>query len=202
MSLFRVEHSQKFKELPAIAPDFGNDWLSNAHEISLPDSVSYVPQTQVLVWLSLLGLILLVYGGWTLLRRHQALRYQRQALTELQSIGEKTHVGSHDAVARIPELLKQVAFSVWPRSELIVLDTHAWLNLWRATSTTAPPEVIAAIGYRSAEQLETLSAEQRAEILAWALHWISGHRDYRHRSIVELLAIASADVSTEREALS
>lgn len=183
----RVEQSKSFRELPNIAPDFGNDWLSNAQEVSLPSAISYAPATSTLSWLLVLIVALLGCGIWVLIRRHQARLYQRQAATALDEIQRQIDCGQSVALGRIPELLKQAAFCLWPRSELIAFDSNDWLQFWQATADTAPPGSISSIGYQSEVTLAAIALDEQAAIIAWSRLWIIQHRSYRHQSISQLL---------------
>jgi|GEM_PF-3058585 len=182
-----VEQSKSFRELPNIAPDFGNDWLSNAQEISLPSTISYAPAASTLSWLLVLIVVLLGCGIWVLIRRHQARLYQRQAAIALDEIQRQVERGQSIALGRIPELLKQAAFCLWSRAELIAFDTNDWLQFWQATADTAPPSSINSIGYQSEMTLAAMALDEQKAIIAWSRLWISQHRSYRHQSISQLL---------------
>jgi hypothetical protein len=100
--------------------------LEGLADIAVPAPVSCMPQTWgwAVLGVVLLGLSLWAFVRWR--RRRERNRYRREALAEL------AHLSSQDALAVIPPLLKRVALSAWPRSEVAALSGQAWVSFLRA----------------------------------------------------------------------
>ncbi|MGH1372399.1 MAG: DUF4381 domain-containing protein [Cellvibrionaceae bacterium] len=195
-------HSQPFKTLPNIAPDFGNDWMSNAHEISLPENSGYLPEASIIVWLLFLVLVFVACGCWAWYRFRQSRLYIRQAQAQLNLIEARLDLGHHHELAGIPGLLKQVAFSRWARTELVGLNAEEWLQFWRASSPTSPPSFIADLAYRKTSEVEAMTANQRRELIDWSRTWISAHHQYVGVSVAQLSGKAGNSVATQSEGAS
>lgn len=189
-----------FKSLPNIAPDFGNDWLSNAHEISLPEAVSAMPQLSVLLWGLLLLLLVIGCGVWARYRSHRSVLYRRQALIELKVIEARLESGQYEELAKISSVLKRVALTVWPRTDVVDMGRDEWLQFWCATSATAPPSSIADLAYQELAEVEAIGSDHRQQILLWSRTWIANHRDYLDRSVAQLLMQNESNVKTNEEA--
>ena len=95
-------------------------------DIAVPAPVSWMPQTWG--WAAL-GIVLLGLAAWAIVtwrRRRERNRYRREALAELSGTARE------DAHAVIPPLLKRVALSAWPRSEVAALSGDAWVSFLQA----------------------------------------------------------------------
>ncbi len=186
MPIIIVENTPPFKSLPNIAPDFGNDWMSNAHEIQLPPAISWVPEPSIII--AIISLVLLITSCifWAWYRSRQSTLYCRQAHANLDVIEQRLHAGDLHALADIPGLLKQVALSRWPRTALIELDHQGWFEFWRASASVAPPSFIHALAYQSREDIEALSCDQRLQLVHWSRNWIEEHQLYVGYSVAQL----------------
>lgn len=193
------DSKQPFRSLPNIAPDFGNDWLSNAHEIALPEAVSAMPQLSVLLWGLLLFLLVFGCGVWARYRSYRSFLYRRQALNEFKTIEASLESGQYGELAKVSSVLKRVALTVWPRIDVVQMGRDEWLHFLSATSTTAPPSLIADLAYQELSDVEAIGADRRRQILEWSHAWISNHHDYLDRSIAQLLMQNSSNVKTNEE---
>jgi hypothetical protein len=100
--------------------------LEGLADIAVPVPVSWMPHTWG--WAAL-GVVLLGLAVWAIVswrRRRERNRYRREALVEL------TRTANEDALTVIPPLLKRVALSAWPRSEVAALSGEAWVSFLRA----------------------------------------------------------------------
>lgn len=187
--MLRVFVAEKFRQLPNLPSEFGNQWLSNAHEIILPDTLSWFPQAPAWAWLGMLVLMIAlccVWNGWLTYRsRH----YQRQALQYCEQWLSSNQTASPAVLVRYPELLKQVAHCVWPRDDLVPLSTHDWQRFWQNTSLLVPPAQLSTLAYRSESQLKALTADECQQLWAWCRDWIEHHRAFRHRTVAQLLQV-------------
>ena len=185
--MFRVSSGEDFRQLPNLPSEFGNQWLSNAHEIILPDQLSWIPQTAAWVWLGILMVMMavcLLWNGW---QSYQGRRYQRQARQQLNQWSVTEQLASPEILATYPELLKQVAYCVWPREDLVSLSADDWQVFWRNTSIATPPPLLPNLAYQSEQTLKALNGDECQQLWTWCRDWIDGHRQFRHHSVTQLV---------------
>ncbi len=192
-----IENTQPFKTLPNITPDFGNDWMSNAHEVALPEAINYMPQSSIVFWFLFLMVMVTSCALWGWYRSRQSTLYCRQAQAELNLIEERLNDGHHRELARIPGLLKQVAFSRWPRADLIDLKTDDWFQFWCASSPTTPPSFIVDIAYWKNSDVEAIENSQQEALLTWGRIWIDSHLNYVECSVAQLTGTAESSTLDE-----
>ena len=177
----------EFRNLPNLPEQFGNDWLSNADEIVLPEALHFAPQTPGWWWLALLLGVVVLCVGYAQWQRYQKTRYVREALKQLEILRRRLGQGEAEALAGVPELMKRVALSHWPRTELVPLDGHEWMSFWQHTSTQNPPEILVSVAYLDSHALASIAPNERLSLLAWVEQWIRQHRRYRHCSVETLV---------------
>lgn len=100
--------------------------LDSLADIAVPAPAPWIPQTWG--W-AVLGVALLAFAVWAFVsfrRRQERNRYRKEALAELASFSKE------EAVLGIPNLLKRVALSAWPRAEVAALSGEAWVSFLRA----------------------------------------------------------------------
>jgi hypothetical protein len=101
--------------------------LQNLNDIVAPAPVAWWPPAPG--WYALAGILLLAlfWLGFRGLRSWQQNRYRREALRALAQIAASGPV----AAAALPDLLKRVALSAWPRDRIAGLvgsDWHRFLD--------------------------------------------------------------------------
>lgn len=158
--------------------NFGNDWLSNMHQVYLPDAIDAWPQGPVW-WLFI---VLVVSGGLVWLRqqlqRWQNNAYRRQGLQQLGKLKTGIINGDVKALRQLPELLRQVALVAWPRRQIVPLVGDAWLAFLSKHHSVKPPAVLAELAYLPDADLHNIDSQQAQDILDWCQQWITGHRTY------------------------
>lgn len=188
MARIETPSASDFRNLPDLPENFGNDWLSNAQEILLPETVSWIPQTSAWWWLLILLTVILGCMGYAIWQQRQKTLYVRQALEHLQQLGERLGQGEPEVLAAIPELLKRVAFSCWTRVHLVPLNGEQWMRFWGNTSEEEPPLSINVVAYLNAHDLAAITPHERLALMTWAEQWIRRHRDYRRFPISQLVS--------------
>jgi len=167
-----------------------NSSLEKLHEIILPDPVSWMPQT--IGWYAIFGLILFVAGWWVYrsLRHYRTNRYRGLALEELVVIeqGLKRPEERAKALAEIPVLLKGVALSAFPRSEVAGLSGEKWLAFLDKTMggknfTEGEGRLLPELAYAPVQRIARLSDEQIGKLIQLARRWIKVHKGRDHASI-------------------
>ncbi|KQV38612.1 DUF4381 domain-containing protein [Rhizobium sp. Root1204] len=104
--------------------------LKQLKDISVPEPVSWMPQTWGWGVVAFLLLCLIVFLSLQALRRYRANAYRRQALAELRAIELRIREPQtrHDAVDELAELLKRVALAAWRREDVAALSGAAWVD--------------------------------------------------------------------------
>jgi len=160
--------------------NFGNDWLTNMHEIGLPEAVSWLSLTPLsagLVFLLLLGGLRALwryYGAWC---NDQYRRQARQQLQQLHAL--RTQQDQRVAAAQgLAQLIRQVALTAWPRVDVAALLGDAWLDFLHTTGgrAEAVPELLAQLSSLPESRLEQLSGAQWQALIDWTDQWIRCHR--------------------------
>jgi len=183
------DQASKFREFqqPASAEradflvlNFGNDWLSNMHEIGVPEVVSWLALTPFNAAL----LLLLLLGGLRALRRYYDVwcqnQYRRQARQQLQRLDALRFQPEQRVAAAqgLAQLIRQVALTAWPRVDVAALLGDAWLDFLRTTSgrNEAVPDLLAQLSSLPDSRIEQLSDAQWQALMDWADRWIRYHR--------------------------
>ena len=116
--------------------------LDRMHPLSLPDPVSWMPQTSgwwvLLAWL--LGLAVL--GAWRIVAHRHRNRYRREALAVLAEIESQ---GGHNprTAGQIAALLKRTALVAYPRHQVANLYGSDWAR-FLCQSANDDAQVVAA----------------------------------------------------------
>ena len=156
--------------------------LEKLHEIVMPASASWAPQT--IGWYVLFGLVLLVAGGWVYrcLRRFRKNRYRRLALEELTVVERELQEPERraKALAEIPVLLKWTALAAFPRSEVAALTGEQWLafldrNLGGKDFKEGPGRFLSELAYAPAEKTARFSDESIRNLLQLIRRWTKRH---------------------------
>ncbi len=185
--MFDVSSGEEFRQLPNLPSEFGNSWMSNAHEILLPDELSWFPQTAAWTWLGILVAMMAICLVWSWWQSYQSRRYQRQALQRLEQWRVAERIASPEVLAGYPELLKQVAYCIWPREDLVSLSADDWRAFWRNTSVSTPPSLLPHLAYQSEHTLKALGSDECLQLWSWCREWVDGHRQFRHQTVAQLV---------------
>lgn len=142
--------------------------MEQLHDIVLPGSVSYVPQTTA--WFVVGGMLVVAMTAWLLgwLRRRRRNRYRRLALEALDDILRR------QAYGEIPSLVKRTALCVRPRAEVASLTGEAWLEFLDESYggrefTEGAGRLLPALAYR---EVDAFDVDAVAAVLR---HWIRNH---------------------------
>lgn len=153
------------------APSAGS--LANLHDILLPSPVPWWPPAPG--WYVILAL-LIVLGGVLALRwwlRRRANAYRREALALADSV----------TPAELPELLKRVALSAWPRERVAALANKPWWDFFaRSGGAAFPEEQGRALSRLSYDPNAELDADGERALRSAARRWIGSHRADRSGS--------------------
>jgi hypothetical protein len=156
--------------------------LDKLADIAQPQPVSWWPQTWGWALLFAILLAAMIFGLWRWLAWRHANRYRREALAELDAL--ERDAGHPDGLLAealaIPELLKRVALSVWPRASVAPLSGAQWVEFLGAHyDRPIAPELARLLQdeeYQKAGTLGALPDDQARAVFAGARAWIEGHR--------------------------
>lgn len=141
-----------------------------------------MPQT--IGWYAIFGLILFVAGWWVYrrLRHYRTNRYRRLALEELAIIERELQRREKcaKALSEIPVLLKWVALSAFPRSEVAGLSGEKWLAFLDKTMgeknfMEGEGRLLPELAYAPTERTEQISDKEIGNLLRLVRRWIRGH---------------------------
>jgi len=160
--------------------NFGNDWLTNMHEISLPEAVSWLAWTPFscgvlfLLVLFFLRFLWRCYGAW------RDRLYRRQALQKLRLLMALWREPDHRIAAAqgLAQLIRQVALTAWPSADVSSKLGVEWLKFLQASvePPAAVPSLLAQLSHLPAARVEEISEAQWQALMDWSEHWIRGHR--------------------------
>jgi hypothetical protein len=160
--------------------NFGNDWLTNMHEINLPEAVSWFAITPLNLGVSFLLMLGVLRVLWRAYSRWNNNLYRRQALQQLEVLSALWSQPRQriDAAQGLSLLLRQVALTAWPRANVTALLGREWLDfLQRSRDGAEPvPSLLAQLSSLPALHIEKLSDAEWTELLDWAAGWVRDHR--------------------------
>ncbi len=155
--------------------------LNQLQDIQLPDPIGWWPLSYT--WWLLIFMVgsLLMGLLWYYFDQKKRNAYRTEALAYLQAL-ESNPDNPNQQLLEINRLLKRVALTCYPRTEVAALNDQAWLDFLAKTAAhVKPPENLRTIlkyGY----QPEPQTAEQRQEAVyalnqfkPYAEAWIKGH---------------------------
>lgn len=155
--------------------------LEGLTDISMPQPVSWMPQTWG--WAVLAGLltVMLAWTLWKVHRHREANRYRAEALAALAGLSPRLDDPGSRAAALgdIGVLLKRTALAVFPRDEVADLSGARWVAFLdrhgRATMPARVSTVLDDLEYQRPDALAAISAEQAREVLDAARMWVKEH---------------------------
>lgn len=111
--------------------------LQNLRDIHMPEPVGFWPLAPGWYVLAVILLLLLLYVGYVIYRRHQRGRAKREALSLLLEYERQYAAGSETGVisAQISELLRRVALVYYPRARVAGLSGLPWIAFLNETSS-------------------------------------------------------------------
>ena len=152
--------------------------LQNLNDIVAPAPVAWWPPAPGWYALAVLVSLLLLWLAFRGFRSWQQNRYLREALRTLEQIGREGPAAS----AAVPELLKRVALSAWPRAQiagLVGADWHRFLDQAVGAERPAGARFEGEAGRRleqAAYAPDGLSDEAFRALCSDATWWIRHHR--------------------------
>jgi len=177
-----------------LVQNFGSDWLSNMHEINLPEDVSWLTVTPFSVGVVFLLVLFFLSRLWRYYVAWCDKLYRRQALQQLQLLTELWRAPAERvaAVQGLAQLVRQVALSAWPSVNVVSLLGDEWLHFLSA-STASPeieaeiaaeivaeidkvPSIFAELSHLTKARVEQISEAQWQELMCWTERWICHHR--------------------------
>ena len=135
-----------------------------------PEPLSWLPQTLGWEIAALWALTMLLLLAVIAYRRHQARRYRREALRELEQI--ESNPNASDAAARVAELLKRTALARYPRQRVASLWGDEWAEFLIESCNGDAQVRLAAPRLAAAAYSEDVNA---AELIAPARRWVRMH---------------------------
>lgn len=164
------------------AKDFGNKEIAGLKEISLPDPVSYMPQTIGWYILFAVVLILAIWLGYRGYRRWMANRYRTFALSRLDNIEQELRQPDTrmNALTAIPVLIKQTALKCYMRREIAQMNGKEWLAFLDKSYggkefTDGPGVLLPRISYGSQKALDHIEDEEITRTVSLVRKWIGKH---------------------------
>jgi len=158
------------------------DALQSLHDLAVPASPSWMPQTAgwyVLFGVLAVGLIWLTVRFY---RRWKANRYRGEALAGLESIKSRLREPATRgaALAELPVLVKRTALSFEPRASVAALYGEEWLRRLDSSYggtgfSEGPGRRLIDAAYSPAEQLAHLQADEVNELVELVGLWIRKH---------------------------
>jgi len=154
------------------------DPLAGLIDIPLPPAVSLWPQT----WTSRIAIALLlamvIAALWRFIHSWRANRYRREALFELDEIGQRLDASEarSTGLAELSMLVRRTALAAFPRETVAPLAGPAWLAFLDRSYggqgfSLGPGRLLASAPYqRAAPDQAQLSA-----LTALVRQWIRGH---------------------------
>ncbi len=153
-----------------------SELLDRMADITVPDPVSYVPQTSG--WYVLAGtlVLVLVVVGWRVWHWRRVNRYRRDALSELATIDARWQ-DQETSVTDLARLLRRTALAAFPRADVASLYGDDWLAfLDKAIGGTefsrGLGRILTVAPYGTGD---APPVEQRHALVAQARRWVKSH---------------------------
>jgi len=139
--------------------------LDRLVDIVKPAPVSAWPLAPGWWVLAAAALALIVTIGLLWARRHRRAAYRREALRELDRLGEE--------IGELPSLLKRVALCAYPREQVAALNGTAWIDFLNSHAAHAEFDTsLTQLNYRDT----AITPAARAALLTSTRRWIREHR--------------------------
>lgn len=155
--------------------------LQNLNDIVLPEPIGWWPLAHGWYILAGLLLVILVMVFYRSARRWHTNRYRRAAEQELRLLSAAIQNPSEcdSSLRQIPFLLKRVALSAYPRTDVAILSGADWYRFLNATTSKPvfPKSVcdtLEEIAY-SRRDLAEVSGEPAKTLIAACEYWVKHH---------------------------
>ncbi|WP_426409866.1 DUF4381 domain-containing protein [Bradyrhizobium ganzhouense] len=112
----------------AETPSASTDPVAGLIDIPLPREVSLWPQTWEARIAIVLLLAVLVATVWRFVHHRHVNRYRREALAELNRIGQAESSERAEFLTRLTLLVRRTALAAFPREQVASLVGSAWLS--------------------------------------------------------------------------
>ncbi len=153
--------------------------LANLHDIVVPEVVAWWPLAPAWYVIAVVVLIVSVWFTARSVRRWHRNAYRRDALTQLQQL--KATISPETAATVLGELatlMRRVALTVYPRSQIAGLTGDAWMNFLNESAATSQftndnGRRLMSATYESHVSVATSDAEELADLVA---QWVTQHR--------------------------
>lgn len=155
--------------------------LRSLHDIVLPPSVSWMPQTWGWAALAAIVVLALLAWGWRSLNRYRNNAYRREAIALLDHIETRilTQTTGQEWICEVAAVVKRVAIVSFGRNSTASLCGADWVKLIDEHAEGAPsPLLQSALGdfeYRDPSDLHRLPPSLRLDIVSAARKWVGGH---------------------------
>jgi len=156
------------------------DPLAQLRDIHLPEPVSAWPPAPG--WWVLTAIILLAvfYISKALIKRHQRMAFQQQAITELKQLGEQYQQQPGEYLQALNRLLKRTALICHPSQQVASLAGKEWLAFLDQSGSTQQFSQGAGQylmdGPYAAPSENTLTQDQLNMLAELAQHWLKRQR--------------------------
>ena len=160
-----------------IQPGFGNDWLTNMVEISLPANPSWMPQTWGWLLVGIFVALITMRYLWRCWQGWLSRAYLRQAKAELVAISSGLAAQQAHSLRQLPELLKRVALCEHSRVVVAGLSGQAWLQFLdrpfgEPRFSKGPGHVLLSLAYADQSTIDSLSEQDLNELLSLCQAWL------------------------------
>lgn len=152
----------------SLKPSVNNPLLTELVQPSLPDGISWFPQSTGWQCVGFLFLGYLALLGYRWLKRYRADAYRRAALTELANIQQ---------LDLIPQLIRRTALYAYPRAEvasLVDAEWEAWLDQ-RCPKSCFSSDFSGLLASLAYSPQSAFDAEYLGRFKAQAGYWLKHH---------------------------
>jgi hypothetical protein len=157
--------------------------LQSLNDIVLPEPVSWMPQTVGWVVVAVGITLLSMRWAWARYQRWLRNRYRREGLELLDRIRRELPDPTRrpEALRSLPGLLKRIALSAAPRTDVAALSGSEWLE-FLDTTYGAPAfsggagRLLPTLAYASDDRVAAVPAEEIDTLMELAGDWIRDHR--------------------------
>ncbi len=177
------------KNNPADDSGFGNLALKGFNEISLPETVSWMPETIGWRFLVLFVFIFLCFSVYQSFVRWKKNRYRGAALLKLKSIEESWSAACNRAdeewLQLLSTVLKATALQAYPRKRVASLSGEAWVRFLNSTERSShrnpehhcfDAETSSILSVSQYQQRKiTISDSVRLKLIQSSRKWIGSH---------------------------
>lgn len=163
---------------PQYDSGFGNLLIKGIEEVTLPEKLSYLPQTIGWKVLAAILLMLLLHFLYRRTKRWWRNRYRREAQRQLLAAAYDSSRSPAERLAAMAALLKATALWFTPREEVASLSGEAWLaylNQQTAPEICFSDDSSTLLTCAVYQQQPSVTDQQIALLADDITHWIKKH---------------------------